>query len=388
MAVAMGVEVVNAVFAGFALVLAVLEEVVGLVAGAEVLEPYHVERFVDAAEGYVPGPLVYGSGALLDGLEVADAGLGLAFADGEGAVGKVEEHFAALQVVTGNGVGGVALGCVGEHEYRQFVLPLECLELLHEGEGAAGGTGAATEAGDVVDYEHAGFGGDEGVFEPVADELVVAGEAPLAGAIMIDDRAEEVGMKMVVAMTAAVVACAKLLLGKLEVAIQHGAGGCGKGKTFDGDAVTDAVADLHGEDGFAGVGIGKEDADLVFEPKVAEKLWYFGLVAAGVEPVGGAFDDECVVRVGLVGQELVELLELLFGSGAAHGAADELDLDGAGEEFGWWGGVAVHEGGWSVRFGNNMAFQFNHRDRRGLHGAHRDLFSLCTLCFPLCVRCG
>jgi len=35
--------------------------------------------------------------------EVAGAGPGLAFADGEGAIGKVDKHFAALQVVLGDG---------------------------------------------------------------------------------------------------------------------------------------------------------------------------------------------------------------------------------------------------------------------------------------------
>ena len=77
----------------------------------------------------------------------------MALADGEGAVGKVHEHFATLEIVGGDGIGGVAFWGVGEYEDAEVVALPEGFELLHEFEGLVGGAvcGAIAEATDVVD---------------------------------------------------------------------------------------------------------------------------------------------------------------------------------------------------------------------------------------------
>ena len=88
----------------------IVQQVVGLVALPAKCQVQKISRFLDAEHANVGGAILFGNVALLDLLEVAQPRFGLAFADGEGAVAKVDEHFAALQAVAGNGFHGVALG--------------------------------------------------------------------------------------------------------------------------------------------------------------------------------------------------------------------------------------------------------------------------------------
>jgi hypothetical protein len=59
--------------------------------------------------------------------------------------------------------------------------------------------------------------------------------------------------------------------GKLEINIKHFGGFGMNGKRANLLTAGNTVADLHGQHGFAGVGIGKEDAELALVPKLAEK---------------------------------------------------------------------------------------------------------------------
>lgn len=78
---------------------------------------------LDAAQAYVGGAMALGGVALFDLFEVAQAGFGGAFADGEGAVGKVDEEFAAVQVVGADGLGGVApFGGMRQYQDGQVVV--------------------------------------------------------------------------------------------------------------------------------------------------------------------------------------------------------------------------------------------------------------------------
>lgn len=52
------------------------------------------------------------------------------------------------------------------------------------------------------------------------------------------------------------------------------------------------MAELYGEDGFADVGIGEEDAKLVAVPEVAEEFVGFGRDVVDVEPVVAGVDGE------------------------------------------------------------------------------------------------
>ena len=70
--------------------------------------------------------------ALFDLFEVAGAGLGLAFANGEGAVAKVDEHFAALQVVFGDGFYRVAFGGMRQHQNGDVVFGFDGLQAAHQ----------------------------------------------------------------------------------------------------------------------------------------------------------------------------------------------------------------------------------------------------------------
>ena len=82
---------------------------------AVTFKPEHEEvaALLQAAQAYVVGPVNLFGVALFDLLDVVQAGVGAAFGEGEGAVGKVEEDLAALHIVGREGAAGVAAfgGC-------------------------------------------------------------------------------------------------------------------------------------------------------------------------------------------------------------------------------------------------------------------------------------
>ena len=63
---------------------------------------------LDAAQACVIVAVALASVALFYLFEVAKIGVGGAFANGEGAVGKVDEQLAAVQIVGADGLCGVA----------------------------------------------------------------------------------------------------------------------------------------------------------------------------------------------------------------------------------------------------------------------------------------
>ena len=73
----------------------------GAVAHKAVLQK--IAGLVDAAKAYVVLAIYLRGVALLDLFEVTQPVVGAACADGEGAVGKVDEEFAAVQVVGRDG---------------------------------------------------------------------------------------------------------------------------------------------------------------------------------------------------------------------------------------------------------------------------------------------
>ncbi len=99
-------------------------------------------------------------------------------------------------------------------------------------------------------------------------------------------------VEVIVAVARGGVACVELLVGEFEIEVEHGRGGGGELEAADGLAAADAVADLYGEDGFAYVGIGKEDAELALEPKAIKEHACFGLLGSSFEPCACFFDDE------------------------------------------------------------------------------------------------
>jgi hypothetical protein len=59
------------------------------------------------------------------------AGGALVLAGGEGAVAKVDEHFAVLQVVHGEGSGEVAFWGVGQHQHNEPMPGFKGLSVLN-----------------------------------------------------------------------------------------------------------------------------------------------------------------------------------------------------------------------------------------------------------------
>ena len=280
------------------------QEVGAFGAGAFEAEPEEIAGFDDAAEGHIVVAVDLCGAALFYLFDVAEMVVGAAFADGEGAVGKVDEEFAAVEVVGREGCAGVAaFGCVGEHEDGQVVLRFEGFEVLHEAEGDGGVFGTAAQAGDVVDNEDGGFDEVDLVFDAVEEEIVVdAGVSGEVDAVIgVEFGAEEAVVKVVAALLVGV-ALVKLAGAELEVDIEDvGLRGVER-EGADGPAAGDAVGDLYGEDGFADVGIGKEDAKFALVPERAEEHFGFGLALAEVHPaVSGAYGEEVagLVEVGL-----------------------------------------------------------------------------------------
>jgi len=78
---------------------------------------------LDVAQAYVVGAVALAGVALFDLFEVAKPGVCGTLADGEGAVGKVDEQLAAVQVVRADGLRGVApFGGMRQYQDGQLVL--------------------------------------------------------------------------------------------------------------------------------------------------------------------------------------------------------------------------------------------------------------------------
>ena len=267
------------------------------------------------AEVYVFGTVGLEGAALFDLFEVAEAGHLPAFADGEGTVAKIDEHFAALQVVLGDGLCGVALGCVGQQQYGYIVFCFDVLQAAHEGKSASSGVGIVLQAVDIIDNKHFGFGGEYGVLYLVFNILLIAAEFVHFVGIGVGDGAGEPFVEMIAARFAAAVTLAELHIGKFIVEIQHTAG-CGVHlQARDRLAATDAVADLHGEDGFAGIGIGEEDAQLALVPKAVEQHFGPGFFGGFAQPFVYILNNKFRLAAGAFGPGMLQLPGGWFGCG-------------------------------------------------------------------------
>jgi len=327
--VAFGVEL------GYALV-----QVFGAIGLAEVVAfsgvavELEVQAFVvsavHGAEADVALAVYLGAGALFNLFEVVAAGTGVAFADGEGAICKVDEVFAALEVVDGDGFAAIALGGVGEDEHGELVLLAQGADGLDELAGAAGDVGFGTEAGDVIDDEDGGFGLAQVFFDLAEKKVVVIGVAHgiIGGGVVLG--AEKVFAKVEVAVGAVVIARGELLGAELEIDVEH-AHGMGRElavERCEQVALGQAAAELNGEDGFAHVGVGKEDAEFVLVPEVAEEHAGPGFTEFFFEPLVGSFGLE-ELGVPASGHYFAEAAGFAHAVGKFAGfAADQLDLRG------------------------------------------------------------
>jgi len=107
-------------------------------------QPEEIAVPMDAAKAYVIVAVNLPAAALFYLLQVTQAVIRIAYADGKGAVGKVHEQLAAVQVVGREGLCPfAALWRVGQHKYRQLVLGLQGLQPAHDAECPGGVAGAA-----------------------------------------------------------------------------------------------------------------------------------------------------------------------------------------------------------------------------------------------------
>jgi hypothetical protein len=238
-------------------------------------EMQEVAGFFNFAEANIFGAVGLEGAALFYLFEIAQARRLPAFANGEGAVAKIDKHFAALQFVLGDGFGWVALGRVGHQQYGYLVFGFDVLQAAHQGKSAGSGIGIVLQAVDIIDDEHFGFGGEYGVLDLVFNILLITAELVHFVGIGVGDGAGEPFVEMIAARFAAAVTLAKLHIGKFVVEIQHPAGRGVHLQSGNRFAATNAIADLYGEDGFAGIGIGKQDAQLALVLKAVEQ--HFGL---------------------------------------------------------------------------------------------------------------
>ena len=195
--------------------------------------------------------------------------------------------------------------------------------------------GTVVEAGDVIDNEHFGFGDEQGVFEFVLEVLLVAAELVHFVGLRVGYGAAKFAAELVIVVILCTVALMKLLVAQLVIDVEHAAGFGGELQRGDGPAVGNAIAYLYGEYGFAGVGIGKEDAEFAFEPEAIEQHLGFGDPGAVAEPFAGTFDDEFGFGAFGFGFWVLELPGswpgLIFSKrlNAADGIADLFDDGGA-----------------------------------------------------------
>lgn len=274
-------------------------EVVGLAGVTRELELEEIVRFDDVAQAYIWGAVGLGAAALLNLFEVALARCMLAFADGKGAVGKVDEHLAALQVVARKRLCRIAFRGVGQHQYGEAVFSFERLEAQQQVERTCCGMGIVAKAGKVVDNEHFGLGVDQRIFQRVDYKFLILFE--FAGAVTqrVENSPHKVGVKLVVAIFVTVVPSAELLAVELKIKIKYFFRPCSEPETADWFAAADAVANLHGKNGFAGISISKQDAQFVLEPKIIEQPLGVALFGAVLQPfVAGFYQELGLVVVG------------------------------------------------------------------------------------------
>jgi len=117
-------------------------------------EPEETIVLMQPAQAHMVVAVGLADAALFDLLEITKSLLPGAAADGESAVGKIDQHFAALQIVDGDGFERIALGRMRQHQDGKLVLRFEPLKHFHEPERGHAVFGASAYAGDIIEDEH------------------------------------------------------------------------------------------------------------------------------------------------------------------------------------------------------------------------------------------
>ena len=113
---------------------------------------------------------------------------------------------------------------------------------------------------------------------------------------------EKIGGEGVVLVVMAV-AQAKLPVVQLEIEVEHPGGRRLAGEGPNALATGDAVGDLHGQHRFAGIGIGKHDAQFVLVPQFAQQHFGFGFAPEEFHPAAAAFNGKLAVNVVVCGRQ-------------------------------------------------------------------------------------
>jgi len=247
-------------------------------------------------------------------------------ADGEGAVGKVHEQFAAVEVVGAEGpAGAAALWGMGQHQDGQVEVGLEGLEALHQPEGHGGAFGTAAQAGNIIDDEHGGIYQAYLFLDGHEDEVVIQFGVGAEAGVGVKLGAHKIVREVVIAARSAVTD-AELRGAELEVEVKHFYGQAQpRGKGCGSSAAREGVGNLHGQDGFAGIGGGKQDAEFALAPKIAEEGFLRGHAGAEFEPAVAGANGKQVARLAEVGRRCGFLFAADRHADAADFGADFFD---------------------------------------------------------------
>lgn len=192
--------------------------------------------------------------------------------------------------------------------------------MFHEVERLVGTfVSSGTQATDVIDNEHlrprAFYAAFDGVVDVIIKAFVLLRH--LGGGVKLGP-VKAVGKIM--GGVAFVIALLELLGGKLKIEVKHRSGLGVVGKGLYACSAGQLVPQLHGEDGFAEVGIGKQDAKLVLVPEVAKEHVGVGPGAFELQPaVGGVDGEEIVVGVGVAAVLLHGLVVVVRVLGSGFG---------------------------------------------------------------------
>ncbi len=184
--------------------------------------------FFECENGHVMFDIDGPAGADLDLFQVTVFGRRAAAADGKDRIGKIGQIDRTLQILIGDRHTRLPFVRVGEHEYRDVVLPLEAVERTHDVESDRGVRGRRlVEDGDVIDDENGRLEFPHEIAHVGVKHLGKAVVALEDLAVPIVDGAKQVAGKFVIRRGVELAAVAgrithdKLAVAQLKIDVEH-----------------------------------------------------------------------------------------------------------------------------------------------------------------------
>lgn len=227
-------------------------EVIGFADGVFIDELGVAPDLLEFEEKNLLSVVLVDAGADLDLLDVAEASVLGAAADGDAGIEEVHQFGTAGQVILGERAAGFPFGRMPDNDQGEAVMALEGEDFLHESAGGFAVLGVVEQEGDVVNEDVAdvpvfgcrGYAFQNGVFQVGIHDVFRAYFSPEQGVREAVDGPGAVLLD---------VAHLELLCGEFAVQVE------------DSVLPGDGFGHLGGQDGFAGVGGGKEDGAFSFD---------------------------------------------------------------------------------------------------------------------------